>query len=59
MGPQQDTVVALTLDDGCSADTQMSVEYLMVFALILQNLMVAPAYPSAANRRYGSDIRVP
>ena len=40
--PLRDTVVALTLSDGCSSDTQMSVEYLMVVALILQNLMVAP-----------------
>ena len=40
--PLRDTVVALTLSDGCSTDTQMSVEYLMVVALILQNLMVAP-----------------
>ena len=40
--PLGDTVVALTLSDGCSTDTQMSVEYLMVVALILQNLMVAP-----------------
>ena len=42
MEPLRDTVVALTLPDGCSADTQMSVENLMVVALILQNLMVAP-----------------
>ena len=42
MEPLRDTVVALTLSDGCSTDTQMSVEYLMVVALILQNLMVAP-----------------
>ena len=42
MEPLRDIVVALTLSDGCSADTQMSVEYLMVVALILQNLMVAP-----------------
>ena len=42
MGPLRDTVVALTLSDGCSTDTQMSLEYLMVVALILQNLMVAP-----------------
>ena len=40
--PLGDTVVALTLSDGCSTDTQMSLEYLMVVALILQNLMVAP-----------------
>ena len=31
-----------TLSDGCSTDTQMPVKYLMVVALILQNLMVAP-----------------
>ena len=37
-----DTVVALTLSDGGSTDTQTSVEYLMEVALILQNLMVAP-----------------
>ena len=42
MEPLRDTVVAFTLSDGCSTDTQMSVEYLMVVALILQNLMVAP-----------------
>ena len=42
MEPLRDTLVALTLYDGCSTDTQMSVEYLMVVALILQNLMVAP-----------------
>ena len=42
MEPLRDTVVALTLSDGCSTETQMSVEYLMVVALILQNLMVAP-----------------
>ena len=42
MEPLRDTIVALTLSDGCSTDTQMSVEYLMVVALILQNLMVAP-----------------
>ena len=42
MEPLRDTVVALTLSDGCSTDTQMSVEYLVVVALILQNLMVAP-----------------
>ena len=34
--------MALTLSDGRSTDTQMSVEYLMVVALILQNLVVAP-----------------
>ena len=33
MEPLGDTVVALTLSDGCSTDTQMSVEYLMVVAL--------------------------
>ena len=38
----RDTVVALTLSDGCSIDTQMSVEYLMIVALILQKLMMAP-----------------
>ena len=59
MEPLRDTVVALTLSDGCSTDTQMSVEYLMVVALILQDLMVAPTDPSAANRRDGSDTRVP
>ena len=42
MEPLRDTVVALTLSDGCSTVTQMSVEYLMVVALILQNLMVDP-----------------
>ena len=42
MQPLGDTVVALTLSDGCSTDSQMSVEYLMVVALILQNLMVVP-----------------
>ena len=42
MEPLGDTVVTLTLSDGCSTDTQMSVEYLMVVARILQNLMVAP-----------------
>ena len=42
MEPLRDTVVALTLSDGCSTDTQLSVEYLMAVAPILQNLMVAP-----------------
>ena len=42
MEPLGDTVAALTLYDGCSTDTQMSVEYLMVVALILQNPMVVP-----------------
>ena len=37
-----DTVVALTLSDGGSTDTQMSIKHLMVIAQILQNLMVAP-----------------
>ena len=34
--------MAPTLSDGGSTDTQMSIEYLKVVALILQNLMVAP-----------------
>ena len=38
--PQRDT-----LSDGCSTDTQMSVEYLIVVALILQNLMVLQLLP--------------
>ena len=38
MEPLGDTVVTLTLSDGCSTDTQMSVECIMY----LQNLMVAP-----------------
>ena len=59
MEPLGDTVVTLTLSDGCSTDAQMSVEYLMVVALILQNHMVAPTVTSAANRRYGSDTRGP
>ena len=42
MDPLRDTVVAITLSDCCSTDTQMSVEYLMVVALILQNLIMAP-----------------
>ena len=41
MEPLGDTVVALTLSDGDSTDTKMSIEYLMVVALILQNFMVA------------------
>ena len=42
MVPLRDTVGALILSDGCSFDTQMSVEYLIIVTWILQNLIVAP-----------------